>query len=199
MRRWRDSNPQPMVEVARACATLQILAAGISGLGRATRPLLYPLSYSNSRRWQESNLQPSEPDVTQAFTTPQTFPSSCSSLLHCFFNLPSARTGTLLSRSSFDFAALSSPDNFREESALAAFGIRTQSLAALYHRSIRELHHPGVFRNTLCAIYGLMPALQHGTFSPLLQFPRKAKMLERQIALDRNDLGVFSYSRVNKQ
>jgi hypothetical protein len=32
---------------------------------------------------------------------------------------------------------------FREESALTVFGIRTQSLAAPYHRSTRELHHPG--------------------------------------------------------
>jgi hypothetical protein len=39
LRRWRDSNPQPLIEVARACATLQILAAGIIGLGIC--PLLY--------------------------------------------------------------------------------------------------------------------------------------------------------------
>jgi hypothetical protein len=33
------------------------------------------LSYGGSRRRQESNLQPSDPDVTRAFTTPQTFAS----------------------------------------------------------------------------------------------------------------------------
>lgn len=34
-----------------------------------------PLSYSDFHRWQGSNLRPSEPDVTQAFTTPQTLQS----------------------------------------------------------------------------------------------------------------------------
>jgi len=45
-------------------------AAGITGSGIC--PLLYPLSYGSPRHRQESNLQPSEPDVTQAFT-PQLF------------------------------------------------------------------------------------------------------------------------------
>jgi hypothetical protein len=31
-----------------------------------------PLSYSNFRHWWESNPRLSDPDVTQAFTTPQT-------------------------------------------------------------------------------------------------------------------------------
>jgi hypothetical protein len=34
-----------------------------------------PLSYSNFCRWQGSNLRPSDPAVTQAFTTPQTLQS----------------------------------------------------------------------------------------------------------------------------
>jgi hypothetical protein len=46
------------------------------------------LSYSDFRRRQESNLRPSDPDVTQAFATPQTFssfslpPYFLTSLLH---------------------------------------------------------------------------------------------------------------------
>jgi hypothetical protein len=44
-------------------------AAGIIGPGIC--PLLYPLSYGSSRCRQESNLQPSDPEVTRAFTTPQ--------------------------------------------------------------------------------------------------------------------------------
>jgi hypothetical protein len=51
----------------------KLSAAGISGPGIC--PLLYPLSYGSSRRRQESNLQLSDPDVTRAFTTPQTFES----------------------------------------------------------------------------------------------------------------------------
>jgi hypothetical protein len=37
--------------------------------------LLYQLSYSDSRRWQDSNLRPSTYEVTRAFTTPQTLGS----------------------------------------------------------------------------------------------------------------------------
>jgi hypothetical protein len=40
LRRRRDSNPQPLYEVARAYATLQSLAAGISSSG-VFLPLLY--------------------------------------------------------------------------------------------------------------------------------------------------------------
>ncbi|MGB6686035.1 MAG: hypothetical protein WBH24_20450 [Candidatus Acidiferrum sp.] len=40
MRRWRDSNPQPLYEVARAFTTLQVLAAGITGSGIFC-PVLY--------------------------------------------------------------------------------------------------------------------------------------------------------------
>ena len=64
---------EPTTEVTRTFATLQTLAAGISGPSNVAEPLLYPLSYSDSRHWQESNLRPSVPEVTQAFTTPQTF------------------------------------------------------------------------------------------------------------------------------
>jgi len=57
----------------RTFTTPETLAAGINGSGIC--PLLYPLSYGGSRRRQESNRQPSDPDVTRAFTTPQTFES----------------------------------------------------------------------------------------------------------------------------
>jgi hypothetical protein len=58
-------------EVTLLRAIPATFAAGISGPGIC--PLLYPLSYGSLRRRQESNLQPSDPDVTRAFTTPQTF------------------------------------------------------------------------------------------------------------------------------
>ncbi|OLB86647.1 MAG: hypothetical protein AUI12_08570 [Acidobacteria bacterium 13_2_20CM_2_57_6] len=61
------------LEGTRAFATLQILAAGIGGSSRVAEPLLYPLSYGGLRHRQESNLRPSVLEVTQAFTTPQTF------------------------------------------------------------------------------------------------------------------------------
>jgi hypothetical protein len=48
------------------------------------------LSYSNSLRWQESNLRPSDPDVTLAFTTPQTLPSLSS--LFRYLSIPRRRT-----------------------------------------------------------------------------------------------------------
>jgi len=60
-------------EVTLLRAIPATFAAGINGPG--IFPLLYPLSYSSLRRWQESNLQPSDPDVTRAFTTPQTLGS----------------------------------------------------------------------------------------------------------------------------
>jgi hypothetical protein len=55
--RWRDSNPHSLDEVTRAYATLQLLCGG-------NRRFTYlsdarPLSYSNFRRWQGSNLRPS--------------------------------------------------------------------------------------------------------------------------------------------
>src|ERR1700704_24406 len=51
--------------------------------------LLYHLSYSDSPRWQDSNLRPSAYEVTHAFTTPQTlefFPYFSASLLHNFLS-----------------------------------------------------------------------------------------------------------------
>jgi hypothetical protein len=41
-------------------------------------------NYSDSRRWQGSNLQPSVPDVARAFATPQTLEFFLTSLLRCF-------------------------------------------------------------------------------------------------------------------
>jgi len=47
-----------------------IFVAGIGGPD--VLPLLCQLSYSDLRRWQDSNPQPLVPDVIRAFTTPQT-------------------------------------------------------------------------------------------------------------------------------
>jgi hypothetical protein len=62
-----------LVDVTRAFATLQTLAAGISG--SVFLPDALPLSYSNFRHWWESNPRLSDPDVSRAFTTPQTLQS----------------------------------------------------------------------------------------------------------------------------
>jgi hypothetical protein len=46
-----------------------------------------PLSYSNLRHWQESNLRPPDPDVTRAFTTPPTLEIFASLLTSFYFFL----------------------------------------------------------------------------------------------------------------
>ncbi|HXY24590.1 MAG TPA: hypothetical protein VEI73_08065 [Candidatus Acidoferrum sp.] len=120
----------------RACATLQTFAAGIGGTGNLSGAL--PLSYSGSRRRQESNLRPPDPDVTRAFTTPQT--------LQSFFSLPPDVFTSLLpsadTYSVFIFDVHPSRQTFREEPVFTESGIAPEP-CGFTSRSIRELHHPG--------------------------------------------------------
>jgi hypothetical protein len=129
-----------LVDVARAFATLQILAAGISSSGFLSDAL--PLSYSNSRHRWESNPRLSEPDVTRAFTTPQTLES---------FSLPPYFVASLLrlphtlvaSRCAANFPPpLSGSEISGRNQRSRAFGFRTRAFR-LFRRSNRELHHPG--------------------------------------------------------
>ena len=64
-----------------------------------------PLSYSNFRHWQGSNLRPSEPDVTQTFTTPQTLGSfSLPPYAVNFFTSSFGHTNSVTLRSQLPFA-----------------------------------------------------------------------------------------------
>lgn len=65
------------------------------------------------------------------------------SLLRFFFPSSSAHTYSVSAVTLFHSAYNAPPKNFREESALTVFRLRTQSLAAPCHRSTRELRHPG--------------------------------------------------------
>lgn len=89
-------------------------------------PAALPLSYSNFRRRQESNLRPSEPDVTQAFTTPQTLryfslpPYFVASLF------PSAHTSSITLKGSYPFAGSARFKNPGRNQRPRSFGFRTR-------------------------------------------------------------------------
>jgi hypothetical protein len=116
-----------LVDVTRAFATLQILAAGISSSGFLSDAL--PLSYSNSRHRWESNPRLSEPDVTRAFTTPQTRIFFVTSLLRCVFTSSFVHTRSVTLRSELP-SATQRVNNFREESALTGFRVSNPRLSA---------------------------------------------------------------------
>jgi hypothetical protein len=130
--------PRPSFEAA----VLFPSAAGISGPGFLSVAL--PLSYSNFRHWWESNPQPPEPDVTRAFTTPQTLPSFF--FPPYFTSLPhyssSRHTHSVTLRSNISSAPSASAISGRNQRS-RSFRIRTRAFRPC-HRSNRELHHPGL-------------------------------------------------------
>jgi hypothetical protein len=81
-------------------------------------------------------------EVTLSFTTPQ-FPNVVRDLLTHFFVSSSAHTRTVHPPTSFHSANNSPLKKFREESALTVLGFEPRALRPPYHRSIRELRHPG--------------------------------------------------------
>jgi hypothetical protein len=91
--------------------------------------LLCQLSYSDSHRWQDSNLRPSTYEVTRAFTTPQTLEF----FLYFFTSLlPSpAHTSSVLPPISDHSPKMQSARKFREELALTVIRDSNPSLAAL--------------------------------------------------------------------
>jgi hypothetical protein len=92
------------VEVTRTFTTPESLCGGNRRPGLYCLSDALSLSYSNFRRWQESNLRPSEPDVTQAFTTPQSLRSFfLLASLRLFFSF--AHTCSVCMRISLHFAA----------------------------------------------------------------------------------------------
>jgi hypothetical protein len=112
-----------------------ISAAGIVGSGVC--PMLYPLSYGGSRRRQESNLRPSDPDVTRAFTTPQTLESLPYFIISLFpyfltSSLPArAHTHSVHFRQRRIASPIRSREKFREELTFTVIRDSNPSLAAL--------------------------------------------------------------------
>jgi hypothetical protein len=101
-----------------------------------------PLSYSNFRHRWESNPQLSDPDVTQAFTTPQTLESFSFPpyFVAAFVRLPRTH---IASRCVANFPLpLSASETSGRNQRSRAFGIRTRAFR-LFRRSNRELRHPG--------------------------------------------------------
>jgi len=80
--------------------------------------LLYQLSYSDLRRWQDSNLRPSTYEVTRAFTTPQNF-------------LISAHTSSVHPPTADHSDKTQTARKIREELALTVIRESNPSLAAL--------------------------------------------------------------------
>ena len=142
--RRRDSNPQPLDEVARAFTTLQTLAAGIS------EQSLFQCAPGASANLSAAGLEPvtSQPlafEGTLFFTTPQTLqsfslpPYFASSLL-LFRHTSSVRATTQL--------LLAESTRHKFPGGISVHRIGNQALLAaggLVQRSNRELHHPRDF------------------------------------------------------
>jgi hypothetical protein len=91
--------------------------------------LLYQLSYSDLRRWQDSNLRPSTYEVTRAFTTPQTL-GSFSAAQPFYFIASCTRTPIAPGRQRRNASPNHAGEEFREELAFTESGFAPEPWAS---------------------------------------------------------------------